>query len=215
MVVRVLPFVFMLLCAGCIAFMPPPEPSRGVEFGQLLSEDTFESPGGWDEYDLQGAFLRVMDGAYHITAGLSQYVYGENRQTHDNVIIEVDAYLLSDYPKAIYGLMCRANAGQGYYFVISADGNFSIRRGAGSAVDALVAWQATGAVQKGSRSNQLRAVCAGEYLAFYVNGQFVGETTDGRYHQGAVGLTVALPLSANEGDTAEVVFDNVRVYAAP
>jgi hypothetical protein len=209
---RVLVCVVLLLCAGCIAFMPPPEPSRGAEFGKLLLEDTFESPGRWDAYDLQGAFLRVMDGAYHIRAGLSQYVYGENHQPHDNVIIEVDAYLLSDYPKAIYGIMCRANRGKGYYFVISADGNFSIRRVASNTDDALVAWQATGAVHKGSRSNQLRAVCVGDYLAFYVNGQFVGETTDSGYHRGSTGLTAALPQAAKEGDTTEVVFDNLRIY---
>lgn len=196
-----------------MAFLSP-DASRGLHLGRLLSEDRFDAPGGWDVYNLEGAFLQVVDGNYHIVAGLSQYVFGLNRQQHEDVVLEAEAYYLSEYPKGIYGILCRANAGRGYYFVISADGNFSIRRGAGGGVEALIAWQPTGAIYTGKRQNLLKAVCVDDYLALYINGQFVAETTDTRYHRGYAGLTAALPARAEAGDVAEVVFDNVRVWEA-
>jgi hypothetical protein len=207
--------IFCIVCAGCLPQIPLPPASRTVTTGEQLLDESFDTPRAWDTYNLQGALLGVTNGAYRIQAGISQYVFGLYHASYDNVVIEAEAYLKSDYRKGIFGVMCRASsAGKGYYFVISADGNFSIRRGAGNAVDPLVQWQATTALNTQTGRNLLRVVCVGDYLALYINGQFVADTTDRYYRRGSIGLTAALPIRAKANDVIEVVFDNVRVWAA-
>lgn len=201
------------ICAGCLA-LPTPHPSQRFVTGEQLLDETFDSPGDWDTYHLQGAYLQVEDGGYRIRADISRYVFGLNHQQYDNVVIEVEAYLKSEYRKGILGVICRASSGsKGYYFVVSADGNFSIRRGAGNAIDPLVQWQAADAVNTETGRNLLRVICIDDYLALYINGKFIAEATDTYYHRGAIGLTAALPTRAKSGDIVDVIFDNLRVWA--
>lgn len=207
--------VLVVGCVGCLPQIPAAPPSRNFTTHEQLLDETFDTPASWDIYNLQGAVLQVVDGGYRVQAGISQYVFGLNREQYDNVVIEAEAYLKSDYRKGIFGVMCRASSGgRGYYFVMSADGNFSIRRGAGNAVDPLIQWQATSAIHTETGRNLLRIVCIDDYLALYINGQFVADTTDTRYRRGAIGFTAALPTRAKTGDLVDVIFDNLRVWAA-
>ena len=56
----------------------------------------------------------------------------------------------------------------------------------------------------------MRAVCAGNYLALYVNDQFVGDATDDTYTSGQVGLAAS---AANRLGT-RIDFDNLTISAA-
>ncbi len=207
--------VFIMLCVGCLPQIPLPPASRTFNMGEQLLDESFDAPGTWDTYNLQGAFLGVTNGGYQIQASISQYVFGLQHVQYENVVIEAEVYLKSDYRKGIFGVMCRASsAGKGYYFVVSADGNFSIRRSAANAVDPLVQWQATTALNTETGRNLLRVVCVDDYLALYINEQFVADTTDRYYRRGTIGLTAALPTRAKAGDIVDIVFDNVRVWAA-
>lgn len=205
--------LLLALLAGCgpgPALPPPAGPAPGA----LLLEDLFTAPGDWDTFALQGARAQVENGGYRLTTTLMQFVFGRHAATYQDVILEAEAYWLPDHEDGLYGLLCRSGRnGKGYYFLISADGHFSIRRSGGQSVEALVAWQASAAILRGSRRNLFRVVCAGERLALFINGQFVAETTDALYRAGAVGVVTALPRPAPAGALADVVFDNVRVWA--
>lgn len=205
--------LFIVICTGCIPQFPA-TPAQSFTTGAQLLDETFDMPGAWQTYHLQGAILQVTDGGYRAQVGITQYVFGFHNQQYDNVVIEVETYLKSKYRKGIFGVMCRARSGgKGYFFVISADGNFSIRRGAGNAIDPLIPWQNTPAINTETGRNLLRVVCQQDYLALYINGQFVADATDRYYRRGAIGLTAALPTRAKSGDVVDVIFDNVRVWA--
>lgn len=185
-----------------------------LTLGELLYHDSFDNADDWDAYNLQGLTIGIDDGVYRINTTLQAYVWGLNRISHEDIIIDVDARQLSDYRRNAYGLMCRAspqNNGNGYYFLVSADGYYSIRRGEGRAVNPLVEWEYSDVIVQNRGLNQLRVVCDGAYLALYVNGQFLASVEDGLYHYGFVGLVAALP---NDDGEARITFDNLRAYAS-
>lgn len=103
-----------------------------------------------------------------------------------------------------------ANEGDGYLFLIQGTGSAAILRASGRSVTPLVNWTANDAILTGRSKNALRAICAGDYLAFYVNDQLVAQTTDSTYRSGQVGLaaSAANPLGVR------VEFDNLMIYRA-
>lgn len=212
----VLLFSFCLLTlAGCIARLPPPNATRSIAIGSSLLEDTFETPGEWSLYNKAGFSADVADGSYRLETSLRQYTYVLRPASWDEVIIEAEFYLRSDTEHVLYGVMCRANsAGRGYYFLASGDGAFSIRRGDENTLTPLVQWQNTAAFRHNSPRQRLRAVCSGEYLALYLNDEFVGETTDRLYQEGSIGLVVNVPSRAPEGAIVQIDVDSVRVWEA-
>ena len=56
----------------------------------------------------------------------------------------------------------------------------------------------------------MRAVCMGDYLALYINDEFVADATDDTYSTGQVGLAA----SASNILGVQVEFDNLTVHEA-
>ena len=71
-------------------------------------------------------------------------------------------------------------------------------------------WTRTDAIQQGRGINRIRIVCVDDYLALYVNGQFVAEARDSLFASGYAGLTAAVP----EGGEVDVRFDDLVIRAA-
>ncbi len=78
--------------------------------------------------------------------------------------------------------------GNGYLFLIQGNGSFAIMRAQGRDLRPLVNWSQTDKINQGQAVNQLRAVCVDDYLAFYINGEFVADATDDTFSAGQVGL---------------------------
>ena len=107
-----------------------------------------------------------------------------------------------------YGVMCRAqDNGDGYYLLISGDGNYSILLGNGDSYDPLVDWQESSAIHTGNAANHLRAVCNGSSFDLYVNGQHLASTQDDTFSSGDLALTA----TSYESDGTEIHFDNLTV----
>ena len=101
------------------------------------------------------------------------------------------------------------NEGDGYLFLIQGGGQFAIMRARGRNLTPLVNWTGSDAIKQGMQTNTIRAVCAGNYLAMYVNGTFVGEATDDTYREGQIGLAAS---AANRLGTT-IQFDNLSAAA--
>ena len=100
-----------------------------------------------------------------------------------------------------------SNNGDGYLFMVQGNGRFAILRSQGRKITPLVNWASSSSVNQGAAQNRIRAVCMGNYLAMYVNGQFVADTTDDLYTKGQVAL-----VGASAGRTGmAVTFDNLSV----
>ena len=208
----------LILLSACMSALPAASPTRSFSTGELLLEENFDVPlrvsNSWDTYDLDGVYVQPYTGSYRIRTTLGKLVYGLNREKFTNSIIEVDVTRLSTHKDAIFGVTCRAQLnGDGYYFLISPGGDFSIRRVSGSRDIALVKWQEHGAILEDlNRINRFRVACIGEYLALYINDDFVADVTDGDLSTGYTGFAAArLPDSPDA--EIDVLFDDLRVFA--
>ncbi len=211
----VLLFWIVLMLGGCIARLPPPNPTRSISIGAALLDDTFDTGGVWETYHTDGFLGEIINGSYHLETSLREYGFVLEPDIWGDVVIEAELYLRSSDTRALYGVICRAHStGEGYYFLISGDGSFSIRRGENRAVTALIPWQDTSAFRKDAPRQRMRAVCHGDYLALYLNDEFVGEATDHFYQEGRVGLVAAVPPNAPEQTQVTLDIDSVRVWEA-
>jgi hypothetical protein len=103
-----------------------------------------------------------------------------------------------------------SNNGDGYLFMIQGNGRYAILRSQGHKITPLVNWATSDVIKMGAAQNRIRAVCAGNYLALYVNDQFLADTSDTLYTKGQVGL-----VGASAGRTGmNVTFDNLSVFQA-
>jgi len=200
----------LLALAACT-----PRPSQTVTLGALLEQVDFSRGSQWEQYssEAQRVNFRIEDGAYRAEAWDGGFIWALNPHEHTDVLIQVDTQQLSEYANNAYGVMCRAaptNNGTGYYFFISGDGSFTIRRGAADEVHPLIPWTTSAAIQRGQAFNRLRAACVGDYLALWVNDQFVAETRDDYFRRGAAGISAGVP----EGGAVDVTFDDLRIWQA-
>ena len=101
--------------------------------------------------------------------------------------------------------------GDGYLFLIQGGGSWGIFRARGRDLFPLLDWAPSELIKRGRGGrNHLRAVCADDYLALYINEQFVAEVEDNSFASGQVGLAA----SAFNRLGAEISFDNLVVSAA-
>lgn len=191
-------------------------PSHTIQTGSVLLAEPFDGVLHWDTFSdpSQGVAFQIEDGVYVVQVTRPLYAWAMGSQYHSDVVIDVEVTQRSTYANNAYGVICRAdggNGGDGYYFLISGEGYFTIRQGVNGsegAVRALVGWTRSSAIQAGG-FNRLRAVCVGDYLALYINGQFAGETHDSTLQRGFVALAGAV---AGTAGTLRAEFDNVTIY---
>ena len=194
---------------------PEPEPTEDTSSpqpsGNVLFQDDFSNPeSGWDRYDDTDGLTEYVDGAYLIGVYTDTYFYWANPyRTFQDVIIEVDAEVLTTEEDNQYGIVCRhADVDNWYLLVISGDGYAAIRkRYLGGDLEYLADWVVSEAINTGMAANQLRAECVGDRFSLYVNGILAVEAFDSDILTGDVGL-LAGTFSANQ---TEVLFDNFVV----
>lgn len=200
----------ILMMFGCAAPLSQP-----YVLSDILLDETFDTPSTWDEYDAadQGVDLRVRGGVYRGAIRGGSYVFGLHSQFHTDVAIETTAQVLQETRSNGFGLICRADPsqdGDGYYFLIGSDGSYTIRRGAGREVEALIPWTRSSVINTGIGRNRIRAICIGSYLALYVNDHFIDSVQDTRYTNGVAGLAFVSP-----GDDVLIVeYEDILMWEA-
>lgn len=190
-------------------------PAEEVAVEEVLLETDFASQDEWSEMlDMEaGTAVQLTNEGYELSSNSANYVWSFAENMYEDVVLETVVRQLSTERNNGYGLVCRASGGDsrnGYYFLISGDGLVSIRRVERNLSSPIVDWTPNNAVRQGERANQLRAICAGDYLALYVNNQLVAEGTDGRFTQGLVGFAA----SGSEDGSVQVSFENFTIRAA-
>ncbi|HSH03112.1 MAG TPA: hypothetical protein VLL52_11385 [Anaerolineae bacterium] len=192
-------------------------PSRTFTTGDTLLNEQFDSPDAWEAFADEeiGFTIESTDGAYHITNEAEAFIWGLNHDLHTDAVFELTTNQLSDANGSAYGLICRANPdnnGDGYYFLISDDRYFTIAKAQGEEITPLKPWEYAATINNDPLTNTLKAVCIDDYLALYINDQFVMEATDETFTEGFTGLAGA-PNPENNG-RLHVTFDNLTITSA-
>ena len=199
-----------LVSAGCAA-----NPTERFALGDVLQRIDFSQSFMWQQYvhPEQNVDFEIKNGDYEAKAWDGGFMWTIQPPQETDTVVDVETTQLSDFDNNAYGVMCRAlptDNGDGYYFLISGDGQYTIRRGAVDNIKALIPFTPSSAITQDKGINKIRAVCIGDYLALYVNDQFVAETHDDYFKKGYTGLSVAVV----KGGTADIVFDDLTVSAA-
>jgi len=198
-----------LVIAGCAS-----KPTEQVIVGDLIQRVDFGPSSIWQQYvhPEQNVDFEIKDGFYEAKVWDGGFMWAIQPPTQTDTVIEVTTTQLSDYRNNAYGVMCRAlptDNGDGYYFLISGDGQYTIRRGAVDNIHALIPFTPSGAIRQDKTSNKIRAVCVGTYLALYVNDTFVAETHDDYFKTGYTGLSVAVVKGSDA--QADITFDDLTI----
>jgi len=190
---------------------PAPTQDTSLPPSNVLFQDDFSNPeSGWDRYDDSDGVTDYMNGAYMIGVYTDTYFYWANPyRTFQDVVVEVDAELMTSEEDNQFGIICRhADVDNWYVLVVSGDGYASIRkRFLGGELEYIADWEESEAINTGMAPNRLRAECVGNRLSLFVNGVLAVEAFDSDISTGDVGL-LAGTFSATQ---AEVLFDNFIV----
>lgn len=180
--------------------------------GEVLFSDEFADSGsGWEVGDYPTGSVGYENGAYFVTSnGSGDTMWGVANRGFDNLTISVQSTQVRapGNDNNDYGVVCRIQPeGEGYYFLISGDGFFSILRADESDFVPLIDWTPTDVVRQGNRSNDIVANCNGADLSLHVNGELLASASDFTYRSGDVALTA----TSYEPEGTEVHFDNLIV----
>jgi hypothetical protein len=128
----------------------------------------------------------------------------------ENVVIEVDATIVSGVAESDHGVLCRLNdKGQFYMFTISGDGQYAVwRRNGINDFTKMTENTYSNSIHPQGQTNHIKAVCNDVTLAFYVNGVKLIQINTGKdILSGDVGLIVG---TRSSGDLV-VRYDNFKV----
>jgi len=194
---------------------PSPPNTPVPEVDSTLFQDDFSSrASGWEVGDYEMGSAGYKDGVYFVTSlGNGATMWGVANVSFDDIIIEVDTTQISASANNNndYGVICRnqSDSLDGYYLLISGDGGYAILKAEGGNFDPLVDWTESAAISQGNVTNHIQAVCDGDYLALFVNGELLAKAHDTTFSQGDIALTA----TSYEDEPTEIHFDNLVVHA--
>jgi hypothetical protein len=179
-----------------------------------LFHDDFSDPNsGWDRIDETDFFTDYYNNAYRITVNtdMSDSWANPDSNLFGDVIIEVDAVKNGGPDDNDFGVICRyQSSNQFYYAVISSDGYYGITK-VTSASSVTLGRDDLGYsdfINQGVATNHVRFDCIGDMLTLYINGNQIDQQSDTEYSSGNVGLL------AGTYDTpgTDILFDNFFVF---
>lgn len=177
----------------------------------IFSDNFLDDQSLWPiSQDSAGIYAYKADGYSIAVTKFETVLWATTTETFDDASYYVDARPALPDREGYYGLLCRTNTLQDYYyFIIHTDGSYVIGKYKEQGFKNLLGndWIANDAIRPGSETNRLRADCSGETLRFYANDVLLAETSDPDFTTGSGGLIVA--SLDNQG--FEVVFNNYLV----
>jgi hypothetical protein len=175
----------------------------------LYQEDFEENTTGWARIKNENGIMDYDSGGYRILVQQPKLnIWSTPEQNFGDVRVEADVIKLSGPDENRMGLMCRYQAGDYYFFIISNDGFYTIGKFMGGLALLLgqSEMQASELIQPGA-SNHLRADCIGNTLSFYVNYTQVATAQDTDLPNGDVGVLAG----AFDEAGVDVLFDHFVV----
>jgi hypothetical protein len=205
--------VLILIITACT---PAPTSTPAYNAANVLFADNFaKTDSGWDRTQNDTGVTDYSNVGYLIYIKKADIIKWANptKTFQDDVRIEVDAGMSAGPNDNAFGLICRYQDTQNfYYFYISSDGYAGIGRklaGNYSIISSSSAeLQKVDGINLGMATNHLRVDCVGNTLTLFVNGTQVAIAIDSSFKGGTAGL---IARSYNTGGV-NILFTNFYVY---
>ncbi len=175
-----------------------------------FTDDFSDTGSGWYGYTHEMYQRGYQQGRYLIQIDVPQWlVWAASGRTYQDV--DIDVKVRSEgVADNHYGVFCRYNEGEFYYFAISSDGYYAIfRRDADGELLPLTgaAMLRSSLIRVDSNENRIRAVCEGPQLSLYINGERAAQVEDDTLERGDIGMAAG---TLRQGGTL-VWFDDLKV----
>ncbi len=190
---------------ACSLVSPPPS-------GSVLFQDDFSSTSsGWSTGEDSTGVAQYVQGAFRLAVAKAQSgKVSTPRLRFSDVRLETDTIPLSGPQNNSFGLVCRYQDEQNFYFfAVSSDRYY----GMGKYQDGKLVllgkgqMQTSDAIHEGSSPNHLRFDCVGKTLIGYANGTKLIQADDSSFEAGDIGI-IAGALSEPGVD---ILFDHFSV----
>jgi hypothetical protein len=202
-------FLSLCLFLSSCASIPIPAIST-ADPGEILYQEQFEdNRTGWARFSNDNGIMDYDGGGYRILVRQPKLnIWSTSEKDFKDVRVEADVIKLNGPDENRMGLICRYQAGNYYFFIISNDGYYAIGKFIGGLTLLLgkTEMQTSEAIQTGTM-NHLRADCIGDKLTFYINFTEVASATDADFSSGDVGVLAG----AFSDPGVDVLFDNFVV----
>lgn len=180
--------------------------------GDLLFQDGFSDPSsGWDKVRTNEGLTDYENDRYRILVNSKNADFWSNPGLYFmNVDVEVDAGKNSGPDDNDYGVLCRYQDTENFYFlIISSDGYYGIGIVEGGEQKLLYPPQMyqSDFIHTGLSANHIQVICDGPRLALIVNGEFIAEAYDSTFVDGDIGLIVG----SFDIPGIDIWFDNLMV----
>jgi serine/threonine protein kinase len=184
--------------------------SDTIDTGTLF--DDFSNPdSGWWVYQGNEGLMGYQAGSFQIKVDIPDwYLINSPGYITNDATIEVEAYKSSGPDNNLFGIICRYQDSQNFYFfVIGSSGYYGIGKVLGGEPLLITNEGNTysSAINQGRTSNLLRADCIENTLTLYANNTRLVEVEDFEYTTGAVGLFVG----TFDIYGVNILFDNFKV----
>ena len=173
--------------------------------------DDFSDPAsGWGAASHETYVRGYQQGRYLIQIDVPRwFVWATAGRRYEDVSLTATVRTMESLDNH-FGMICRYEDGDYYYFAISSDGYYAIFKKLGDAdMEALTGdfMQKSPAIRSDGSENTVRAICQGKRLSLYANGPLLAEVEDDSFSKGDVGLAAG---TVAQGGTI-VWFDDLKV----
>ncbi len=181
-----------------------------VAISDPFDQNFYRWPAGSDNTEFGASRESIVGGKYlwDISAKRDMVHWAfPSIPTKPDVAVTLDAKLDRGPLETRYGLFLRfLDPDNFYFFAVSDQRSFSFQMFYRGEWKVLIDQAESSAIRPG-QVNTLMVLAQGSHFTFQINGQYVGETVDGRLESGRTGIAVGLP----QGGRAIVEFDNFNV----
>jgi hypothetical protein len=184
-----------------------------VPSGGILFKDDFSDPSsGWMQGEDEFGKTEYANGGFRIL--VTSDVTGKisiPRLLFTDTIIEVDASKVAGSDDNDYGVICRyQDENNFYFFEISSDGYYLIGKFKDNqlVLIGMEQMQTSDHIRQGQSTNRIRAACTGSSLSLSVNGHLLIEVQDADFSSGDVGLIAG----TFETPGTDILFENFKVF---
>lgn len=157
--------------------------------GEILFEDDFQTPRGWDTGG--GEYVRrwLASGEYFIQVIPENYFGWANPGLDfTDAVISVDVRAERSSGQSDFGVLCRYQDDDNFYALeASEDGYYAIWKSVAGEFYDLVSWSYSDRIPQ-NQPVRLTAACIGDTLSLAVNGELLASVTDNDHGSGDVGL---------------------------
>jgi hypothetical protein len=178
----------------------------------LYQDDFSKTSSGWPSQSSGGSSMDYSNGGYriYVANASSDLIANPGQSLPADVVIEVDA-TNAGIDNNDFGVVCRLqDLNNFYFFQVASDGYAVIGKYENNAMNYLSSEgmaQVSG-VNSGASTNQIKAVCQGNQLSLYVNGNLVAQVTDSTFTSGG---DVGLMAGTFDAGGVDITFDNLVV----